>query len=126
MTNVLDASAVLAFVYAEAGHQVVEPLLDGGRISAANWSEVMQKIAHHGGDPIRQATFLIALGLVVEPLTQADAVMAARLYPVVRAAGLSLGDRCCLALAYRLGAPAITADKAWAELDLDVAVRLIR
>jgi len=39
---------------------------------------------------------------------------------------LSLGDRACLALGERLGLPVVTADRAWADLDLDVAVSLIR
>jgi PIN domain nuclease of toxin-antitoxin system len=38
-----------------------------------------------------------------------------------------LGDRACLALAADIpGGVAVTADRAWTELDLDVPVRLIR
>jgi PIN domain nuclease of toxin-antitoxin system len=69
------------------------------------------------------------LGVRVEPLTAADAVTAARLRDRGRPAGLSLGDRCCLALAERLGCAAVTADTAWAQLPLDdlaLTVRLIR
>jgi hypothetical protein len=66
---------------------------------------------------------LRVLGVRIEPLT------AARLWDRARPAGLSLGDRCCLALAERLGCAAVTADTAWAQLDLDdltLTVRLIR
>lgn len=58
---------------------------------------------------------------------QADgALAAAALYPKTASKGLSLGDRSCLALAQRLGAPAVTAEHAWAELALDIQVQLIR
>jgi PIN domain nuclease of toxin-antitoxin system len=40
--------------------------------------------------------------------------------------GLSLADRACLALALRLGLPIVTADRAWAELELAVQVQTIR
>jgi len=58
--------------------------------------------------------------------TRARSNRAARLRPLTRAAGLSLGDRACLALARRRGAAAITADSARAALSLDVEVRSIR
>jgi ribonuclease VapC len=62
----------------------------------------------------------------VEPFTTADAIDAARLRPLTRSVGLSLADRACLALAHRLNAPALTADRAWFRLELDVEVRLLR
>ena len=37
-----------------------------------------------------------------------------------------LADRACLALAVRLGVPAVTADRAWAELDVGVEVIAVR
>ncbi|MGO9959663.1 MAG: twitching motility protein PilT [Solirubrobacteraceae bacterium] len=64
--------------------------------------------------------------LAVEPFTDADALAAAALFPKTTTKGLSLGDRSCLALAQRLGAPALTAEHVWAELELDIEVQLIR
>ena len=52
--------------------------------------------------------------------------MIARLRVLTRSAGLSLGDRACLALAQRLGLEAVTAERAWAGLELGVTVRVIR
>lgn len=123
---VLDASAVLAWLRDEPGAAVVDPLLAGGVVSAANWSETWQKLNQHGVDADRATRRLRVLGVRVEPLTTADAVAAARLWDSTRRAGLSLGDRCCLALAARLECPALTADTAWAELDLNVTIQLIR
>jgi PIN domain nuclease of toxin-antitoxin system len=54
------------------------------------------------------------------------ALRAGKLRAAARSRGLSLGDRACLALAQREGLPALTADRAWAGLDIGVEVRLIR
>lgn len=122
----LDASAVLAFVYAEEGAEVVEPLLDGAVISTVNWSETLTKIIARGGDPDRLGGQILALGLELEPFTRADAERVATLYPLTSTRGLSLGDRACLAVAKRLEALAVTADQAWTDLAHGVEVRLIR
>ena len=54
------------------------------------------------------------------------AVDAGLLREQTREQGLSLGDRACLALGIRENVPVLTADRAWAQLDLDVSVRLVR
>ena len=124
--SVLDASAVLAWLRAEPGAQVVDEHLTGAVLCAVNLAEVHQKLAQHGVDADRAIARLRTLGIRIEPLDTADATAAAKLWPTTRAAGLSLGDRCCLALAARLGGPAITADQAWTALDLDITVIAIR
>jgi PIN domain nuclease of toxin-antitoxin system len=45
---------------------------------------------------------------------------------MTRGRGLSLADRACLALARVLDRPAITADRAWAGLEVGVEIRTIR
>jgi ribonuclease VapC len=52
----------------------------------------------------------------VEPLTQTVALAAGQLRKSTRSIGLSLGDRCCLALGQHLNAEIITADKPWKSL----------
>lgn len=126
MTAVLDASAVLAWVRSERGAEVVTPYLTSATISAVNVSEVHQKLAQHGVDANRTITRLRTVGMKIEPVALDDAIAAARLWPVTRAAGLSLGDRCCLALAARLDVPALTADGTWSTLDIGVTVVAIR
>jgi len=118
---------VLAWLRDEPGAEVVHPLLGSAVMSAVNWSETWQKLAQHGVHADRATSRLRTLGLRVEPVTEADAVTAARLWTRTRTAGLSLGDRCCLALGARLQLPTITADTAWGDLDLDeITVQLIR
>lgn len=126
---VLDSSAVLAWLRSESGAEVVDPLLAHGIVAAPNWSEVWQKLAQHGADAARVARRLRVLGLRVEPLGISDAESAARMWAATRSAGLSLADRCCLAVAVRLDVPVVTADTAWARVDRDgpgVEIRLIR
>ncbi len=68
-----------------------------------------------------------ALGLLIVPFGFEDAERAAALWSKTTQAGLSLGDRACLALASRLSLPVLTADRAWSSLqDLDISVRVIR
>ena len=110
--SVLDASALLAFVQDEAGADVVEGALDEGCwCSAANWSEVAQKVLASERDWGLVRALLLSYELTVEPVEIDDAEWAARRW--VRAEGLSLADRLCLALATRLGELALTADTTW-------------
>lgn len=120
---VLDASAVLAWMKAEAGSERVEEALSG-YISTVNLAEVTTKSAEAGHDPESIRLDLAGLGLRAVPFTAEQSDLAARLRPLTRAAGLSLGDRACLALA--LGIPVLTADRAWAGLDVGVEIELLR
>jgi len=128
MTAVLDASAVLTLLYREPGHETVAGLVEGSVISAVNWSEVVQKLAQRGvAEPAAIITSLLALGVTVLYFSRADAEAAARLWPAVRARGLSLGDRAWLAVAQALPrAIAVTADTAWADIDAGVEVLVVR
>lgn len=66
-------------------------------------------------------------GVQIFPFTEADAELAGALRTVDGGMALSLGDRCCLALALRApSAVVLTADRAWAALDSPVIVRLLR
>lgn len=67
-----------------------------------------------------------AYGIVIVPFDPGDAERTGDLHDSTRAAGLSLADRACLALAGRLGVPAVTADRAWADLDVGVEIVCVR
>lgn len=131
MSCVLDASALLAYLRDEPGAgEVSVALSHTAVIGAANFAETLSKLADAGNAPQGVATQLRSRGvldalLTVEPVTANDAVGIAELRHDGHRA-LSLGDRACLALASRLGLPVLTADRAWAELGLPVAITLIR
>jgi len=114
--NLFDASALLAFLQGEAGAEVVErELIAGGACSAANWSEIAQKLIARDRDWDLARGLLRSYGLGVEPVTEADAELAAKLWRA--GSGLSLADRLCLATGERLDAVVWTADTAWAGME---------
>lgn len=126
---VLDASAVLAVIFGEAGADRVAGHLPGARISAVNATEVMTKLIDLGmPEDIVDAIFE-GLQLTVLPFEMRHARETARLRSFTRGAGLSLGDRACLAVAGQLEATAFTTDRAWAQLDgaaVGVTIELLR
>jgi ribonuclease VapC len=132
VTAVLDASALLALLKGEPGaERVAEALERGAYLSAVNLAEVLSKLADWGEDPAEAQARMAQVGLLgaaveVLPFTGEDALEVARLRALTRAYGLSFGDRACLALARRLGFPALTAERAWAELDLGIPVEVLR
>ena len=117
-----DASALLAFLAGEEGADLVEnALIDSGVVSAANWSEVAQKVLQHRRDWDRVRALLLSYPLVVEPVNVEDAEEAAVRWR--KDSGLSLADRLCLALGDRLEAIVWTADTHWGS---DGMVRQVR
>ncbi len=125
MSVVLDASALLAYLHAEMGGERVGSMLEGAHISAVNWSEVVQKALQRGVDTEGMQQALLELGVIFEPLTTRQAEIAAHLFQPTRALGLSLADRACLALALDLALPAVTADRVWGQLKLDIEIEII-
>lgn len=109
---VVDASAILAFVQGEDGSDAVEEALaDGACCGAANWSEVAQKVRAAGRDWDLVRALLLSYPVAIEPVVVDDAEWAARRWRAGE--GLSLADRLCLALAERIDAPVLTADRSW-------------
>lgn len=123
---VLDASAVLALLNREPGMEVVAQVLPTSILLAVNLTEVVTRLLDLGFRPNEAREFVDSLALDVVPLDEEIAVEAGFLRVATRARGLSLGDRACLALARARGIPALTADRNWSAVDLDVEIRQIR
>jgi ribonuclease VapC len=123
---VVDASAILALMQRESGADVVADAISRGVASAVNLAEVAAKLAERGHSDTQVRDRVERLRLDVAEFTVEDAFLAGLLRPITREAGLSLGDRACLALAQRLGKPAVTADRRWAALNLGIKIELIR
>jgi ribonuclease VapC len=123
---VADASAVLAILRGEIGAEDAIRAISGAAISAVNYAEVISRLIDLGASVGEAVEATDRLGMDVADFDETLAVRTGMFRQSTRARGLSLGDRACLALAHRLGLHAVTADRAWASLDLGVEVVLIR
>ncbi len=124
---VLDSSVVLAAAFNDPGAPgLADLLLQGSAISTVNLCEVVTKLQERGFEPEGMAFVTLQLRDVCHPLTISQAIRAGQWRKDTRHLGLSLGDRCCLALGLELGAEVYTAERRWAALDLGVKVRVIR
>lgn len=123
---VLDAPALLAVFNGERGSDRVIEVLPESVISAANLAEVATKLQERGMPDDRIRANIEALELTVIPLEMGLAIDTGLLRAATRSAGLSLGDRACLALAGSLNATAVTTDRAWQDLDIGIAIELAR
>jgi PIN domain nuclease of toxin-antitoxin system len=122
----LDASALLAFLLRERGHERIRGLLKEACMSTVNFSEVLGRFARARQDVVLVAERLLAAPIEFVPFSTQQAVIAAALVPDTKAEGLSLGDRACLALAQERGIRAITADRSWRRLPLPIEIEIIR
>nr|WP_242045152.1 type II toxin-antitoxin system VapC family toxin [Anabaena catenula] len=100
-------------------------------INFINWVEVLSKVVDLGESPDEIIKRLRDEGLLENSLeiiacNEEDALTIAKLRPLTKSAGLSLGDRACLALGKRLNLPVLTADKVWTSLSLGITINLIR
>ena len=123
---VLDASAVLALLNHEDGAETVQELLPRAVISTVNISEIVTRLVAKGMPEGEIRDVFSLLGLESIPFDEESAFRSGLLYTITHSSGLSLGDRACLTLARNLNAAAVTADRAWQDLDSGVQLRFIR
>ena len=127
MTDVvLDSSAVLALVHGEAGAERVKATLPLAVLGTVNHAEVVTKLVERRMPPEEIAELLQDFDLDLHPFDETLAFETGVLRASTRGRGLSLGDRACLALARRLDASVLTADRAWRGLEVGVPVEMLR
>jgi len=126
--TLLDASAVLAVILEETGADVVvEALRSSTAMSAVNAAEVAAHLHQEGWGDEEVSLVFRELGIRILPFDIDVALLSGRYRVATQSLGLRLGDRACLASACIAGIPALTADKAWEQLNLPgVDIRCIR
>ncbi|MEM7768838.1 MAG: type II toxin-antitoxin system VapC family toxin [Pseudomonadota bacterium] len=122
---VIDTSAIFVDLQGEPGADEARRWLRHAAISAVNLHELAAKALDKGVPADKVSDLIARLRLTVHPHDAADAIEAGLMREATRALGLGLADRSCLALAKRVGLPAVTADRAWAELGETLGVEII-
>lgn len=121
---VLDASAILALLKSERGASKVAGVIADASVCAINQAEVISHFVHLGAPLDEVRAMLAALPYTVVAADDALAWDAGYLRAATSSAGLSLGDRFCLALGKRLNAPVYTADRAWKNVAGETAAKV--
>jgi PIN domain nuclease of toxin-antitoxin system len=122
---VLDASALLAYLFKETGHERVSQYIEDACISTVNLSEVAGRLVRDGVDAELLMQQIQRTSIEIVPFSQTHALYAANFIPQTHRYGLSLGDRACLGLAKDRQLAVLTADTVWSQLS-DVEIILIR
>jgi ribonuclease VapC len=123
---VLDASALLAGIFQEAGMEAVARDGAGGVVSSVNYSEILAKLSDRRVALADAEHYLGRMELVEVPFDRQQAILAASFRAATRELGLSLGDRACLACAHSRRLPVLTSDKRLADAKVGVEIILIR
>jgi ribonuclease VapC len=126
MTVILDASAMLALLFAEPGADQVLPQAKGSQLLSVNFAEVIQRVIQAGGTAAEAEQMMDRLEIAIVPFDRGLARLAAELRERTRSIGASLGDRACLAFGLASGRPILTCDRAWGRLELGLDLRMIR
>ena len=117
MAFVLDASVPIAIYKREPGADGLLGRIGKSFIGIVNFHEFAEHLVRLGANDSVVPGTVMSLPYTIIEADRSLAFSAARLARVTRRAGLSLGDRFCLALAKQMNLPALTGDRRW----LDVA-----
>jgi ribonuclease VapC len=123
---VVDTSVVLAMMYNEpGGDKIDEAIADGSVMSDINRAEVINCLMREGTDPRTALTATKDVELEAIPFSSEFLPAMTAIFPHAKRANLSLADCACLATARHLRLPALTADRAWAEIAGEVGVEVV-
>ena len=125
---IVDASAVLAWIFNERGADTVEGVLGVSGISAVNFAEVLfiASSRRYAADELEAD--LAAYGLSLLPFggDESRTVLDVKRAETRAGVSLSLADRCCLATAMVYDLPAVVSDGEWERLELPIDVAPFR
>lgn len=114
----LDASALLAVMLNEPGHEKVRAVIDRAFIHSVNVAEVVGKLVREGVPRGEAEQMIEELSLEIDQeLPIGQAASCGELLAKTRRHGLSLGDCVCLTVSACAGCTAITADQQWQKLE---------
>jgi PIN domain nuclease of toxin-antitoxin system len=122
----IDASVLLALVMGEPMAAHARRACEGGTLSTVNHAEVLSRLRDYDLPDLAYRELLVALEVELLPLDADGSTAIAELRPATRSAGLSLGDRACLATALAGDGVALTCDRAWADLDVGATIHVLR
>lgn len=125
---VVDASAILAAILGERGGDTVFERMETAAVSTVNLAEVYSFAAIRNLPTEAIDAFVADTGIEVAAFDHRQAIAAGQLAGITRKAGLSLGDRACLALAARRKAEVLTADRPWQAIahEVGLVITLLR
>src|SRR5512134_2925683 len=103
----------MAFLKREKGWELVDSHLTSAALSTVNAAEVLSRYAEIGVDADFIHQQIEAMECEIVAVTITHALIAAKLRPLTKQLGLSLGDRTCLALAIERNCEVLTADRNW-------------
>ena len=123
---VVDTSVVIAYLLEEPGGDWLDKAVDAESVmSEFNLAEVVRRQMRDGVSPENALRVASTIGLDFVPFNQVIIAEMAKIFPFEKRANLSLADCACLATAKNLRLPALTADKAWAEIAGEVGVEVV-
>ncbi len=126
MKAVIDASVVIAHLQGEPGGEAfLDSMIEGSAISAINGAEVAKRMRLNGAEDDRIERQMARLRPLIVAFDYEHLMHFTATLPHARRANLSLADCACLATARHLRLPALTADRAWAEIAGEVGVEVV-